>query len=370
MRLIALIIATLLSWPTEPAIAETKIVVWNAQASLEESTQERLDDFRAFADGTDPDIVILIEMSGENSVESFVSQLNWPEVYYVTSDLATLSTNVFFALEMAVVSKIPIKSVVEYDTSTDGAHPIRTKPGTPLNSVREERLRSDGIPDFGQTLSSRDRGTIRVDLDNGLSIFPVHLKSNRVGACSAPGEALRVIEENGFDLSPTLKNQLENAYEKGFPQATASHVSNAEQRERGIAAIARVAQDAIDEGRHAIIAGDFNTSYEKGKTGNLASDCILKDLSCEKAPFPEIACSDGDGFDDTFAILEQGYAATSTWNVLSKALPRTYQDPAFADAAIDHIAVPNSSKEVFTDAKRIDQLFGSDHYPISVTFID
>lgn len=370
MRLVTLFIAMLFLCSVSPAFAETKIVVWNVKASLEEKTQERLDDFKAFAEFTDPDVIILVEMSGESGVESFVSQLSWDEAYYVTSDLATLSTNVFFALEMAVISKIPIESVIEYDTSLDGVHPVRTKSGKTLDLVREEKLVSDGIPHFGQTLSSRDRGTIRVDLENGLSIFPVHLKSNRVSACSKPRDALRTIEQNGFDLSPSLRVQLENAYNAGFAEATAGHISNAQQRERVIAAIARVAQEAIDEDRHVVITGDFNTSYEEGKKGDLPSDCTLKDFSCEKAPFPANACSDGDGFDDTFAILEKGYAASATWNVLSKAFPRTYDDTDFADVAIDHIAIPASSEAKFSNAQRIDQLFGSDHYPITVTFVD
>ncbi len=370
MRSIALFIATLFLYFPSPAFAETKIVVWNAQASLEEKTQERLDDFKAFAEFTDPDVIVLIEMSGENSVEYFVNQLDWTEAHYATSNLAKLSTIVFFALEMAVISKIPIESVVEYDTSVDGFHPARTKSGKTMDVVSEEKLVSDGIPHFGQTLSGTDRGTIRVDLENGLSIFPVHLKSNRVGACSTPREALKTIERNGFDLSPSLKSQLENAFDSGFSEATAEHISNAQKRERVISAIARVAQDAIANGRHPVIAGDFNTSYEEGKKGNLPSDCTLTDFSCKKAPFPAKACSDGDGFDDTFAILEKGYASSASWNVLSKALPRTYEDEAFADAAIDHIVVPVSSEPKFSDAQRIDELFGSDHYPITVTFVD
>ena len=186
MRLITLLVTTFIVALPLLAFADTKVVVWNTQASLEERTEERLDDFKGFAEATDPDVIVLIEMSGEGSVESFVSQLDWDEAYSVTSDLATLSTNVFFALEMAVVAKIPIESVVEYDTSVDGFHPVRTKSGDVLDLVSEEQLMSDGIPHFGQTLSSRDRGTMRVDLENGLSIFPVHLKSNRVSACSAP----------------------------------------------------------------------------------------------------------------------------------------------------------------------------------------
>lgn len=370
MRL--LLLSLILSAMVAPSIgfAKTEIVVWNAQASLEEKTSERLDDFKSFAETTDPDVIVLIEMSGESSVESFVSQLDWPEVYHITSDLAQLSTNVFFALEMAVISKRPIENVVEYDTSLDGVRPVRTESGSVLDVVTEELLTSNGIPNFGQPLARTDRGTIRVDLDNGLSIFPVHLKSNRAGSCSGPRDALKTIERNNFSLSPALRAQLEGAYDAGFPEATAEHISNAQKRERVIAAVAREAQNAIDAGRHAVILGDFNTAYEEGKKGDLPGDCALQAFSCRKAPFPANACSDGDGYDDTLAILEQGYASAAKWNVLSKSLPRTYDDTAFADAAIDHVAVPVSSQEKFTDIRRGNELFGSDHYPVSVTFAD
>lgn len=370
MRALSLIVALSCALLAGPALAQTKIVVWNAQASLDERTLNRLDDFKAFAETTDPDVIVLIEMSGEASVEHFVGTLDWDEAYYVSSDLSELSTNVFFALEMAVISKRPIKQVIEYDTSVDGVHAVRTKSGDVLNIVKEELLTSDKIPVFGQPLSKRDRGTIRVDLDNGLSLFPVHLKSNRVGVCSDPRDALRTIKANGFDLSEALLAQLEGAYSTGFPKATAGHLSNAEQRERVMAAVARVAQDAIDDGRHAVILGDFNTSYEPGKKGDLPSDCTLSDFSCAKAPFPEEACVGGDGYDDTLSILEKGYAAEAKWSVLSEGLPRTYDDTAFADAAIDHIAVPISSTSRFSKAVRVDQLFGSDHYPVSVEFSD
>ena len=109
------------------ALAQTKIVVWNAQASLEEKASERLKDYREFANFTNANVIVLIEMSGETSVRDFVETLDWSEAYYVTSDFSKLSTNVFFALEMAVISKHPIQQVIEYDTSPDGVHPVHFK---------------------------------------------------------------------------------------------------------------------------------------------------------------------------------------------------------------------------------------------------
>lgn len=346
-----------------PVFAETKIVSWNAQAELTESLEERVEDFRDFASVVNPDVIILVEMNGEQSVSAFAESLGWNDYYSVTSDLSNLSTNVFFALELAVISKIPIIGATEYDTRVDGVHDV-LRNGVSFGFVVEEKLVSDGIPNFGNPLSSTDRGTIRVDLSNGLSIFPVHLKSNRVSKCSTPKQAITTIKENGFVFSDTLRSQLEAAYDLGFPAATKQRLGNAEKRERVIAAIVREAEKAVDEGRTTIIGGDFNTAFEEGKVGKSPSDCQLMDFGCKKAPFPANACVGGDGFDDTLGILENALVGPTKWSILSRNMERTYDDTAFANKAIDHIAVPMDQASKFTEAKRIDALFGSDHYPI------
>jgi hypothetical protein len=124
-----------------------------------------------------------------------------------------------------------------------------------------------------------------------------------------------------------------------------------------------------------IIAGDFNTGFEPGKAGNSFADCTLQNFSCESGPFPALACRDGDGYDDTLAILENGLVGDVRWAVLSKDLLRTYQGderPQYADRAIDHIAVPLPHMSRFTVAERPGSdkgdRFGSDHYPITTTY--
>ena len=99
----------------------------------------------------------------------------------------------------------------------------------------------------------------------------------------------------------------------------------------------------------------------------MSSDCKLSDFSCAKAPFPEAARSGSDGFDDTLGMLEAGLVGDTKWTVLSKGLPRTYDDPAFANAAIDHIVVPVADSDRFSTAIRASETYGSDHYPIATT---
>ena len=201
---------------------------------------------------------------------------------------------------------------------------------------------------------------MRVDLEGGLTIFPVHLKSNRNGTCANLSNARRALTAAGIDVPIAVDPALSN----GFGAATREHLRNAQKRERVMAATIRVAEQAVSEGRTVLIAGDYNTAFEPGKAGrNLDDDCSLQDFSCGKAPFPAPACN-GDGFDDTLAMLEEGLIEASRWTVLSAALPRTFDDTAFADLAIDHMAVPTNQADSFGTATRADETYGSDHFPI------
>lgn len=56
--------------------------------------------------------------------------------------------------------------------------------------------------------------------------------------------------------------------------------------------------------------------------------------------------------------------------MLSKELGRTYDDDAFADKAIDHIAVPAVVSAKFTTATKSDETFGSDHFAVITTFTE
>lgn len=353
------------------AVAETRIVTWNAQAELGESIQERILDFGAFAQTVQPDVVVLIEMNGEAGVEAFADQLGWDNHYSITSNLGKLSGSVFSALEMAVISKMPIIRAIEHDANVDGTHSVRRN-GRALGApIEEKKLSSHQIKGFGSPLHHTDRGTVRVDLLNGLSIFPVHLKSNRLSKCDLAEDALEMIEESGFELSATLKQQLSEAYAKGSASVTIERKKNALKRERVMAAVARQASRAmIRENRVPVILGDFNTAYEAGKVGFSIEDCELQAFSCNKQPFPASACTDGDGFDDTLGLLETGLVENTKWTVLSKELGRTYVDTVFSDAAIDHIAVPLAVADKFSRAEIVGQPFGSDHFPVVTVFND
>lgn len=352
---------------------EKKIVSWNAEAALLEGIVQRRSDFKALVDDLKPDVIVLLEVAGLAEAQEIAKSLGWNKYHGFVTNWNVAEQNLFFSLEAAVISKDPIEKVIEYDASPDGAHPVFTEQGFVTDIVSEEQLTSSGISGINP-LGAGDRGTVRVDLGNQLSIFPVHLKANPSEKCGDLGTAITTLEEMRIPV-PELAQTM---YRDGFPGATKDHKNNAIKRERVIGAVVNVAEVAVRAGRSVIIAGDFNTSFEPGKAGHEFKDCILQNFSCKPAAFPEDSCRDGDGFDDTLAILENGLVGDSKWAILSKDLPRTYFErsnpPVFADLAIDHMAVPRQSQNKFAPAKRASKepvnfkIYGSDHYPISTVY--
>ena len=343
---------------------ELNIVSWNVSPAFYEAIPGRTNDFHRLSQDLDPDVLVLIEVAGDLEVRRIAAELGWKRYYGIVTDLAIARSSAFEALETAVISKLPIVRVTEYDTSVDGHHEVFTQGDDIGGLVNEERLTADGIEGFGHTLASFDRGTLRVDLEGDLTLFPVHLKSNRNNECFDLRDAIGFLNKQGFNYDASL----DKAYESGFNGATARRKSNAQKRERVMAAIGRVAANATGEGRTTLISGDFNTAFEAGKYGREIDDCDLKDFSCKKGPFPVNACSGGDGFDDTLGMLEAGLISDQSWVFLSKDFSRTYKDKQFANAAIDHFAVDSESASSFSDSFVADQLYGSDHYPIVTTY--
>lgn len=372
---LAILTAVLIS---APAVADpVTIVSWNIGPGLEEPMLERKGDFLSLDAELKPDVIVMVEVIGRRGAEIAAQNLGWPDYHVAVSDFAIAKTDVFQGLEVSVISKIPIVSVTEYDVTPDGnKHDVFGTSGTV--AVQEQLLTSSGISNVEPT-GGFDRGTLRVDLSNGLTILPVHLKSNNNGACSSAVTARSTL--SGMQI--TVPSQLQEAIDKGFPKQVAADKRNAAERERVMAAVKKVADEAVAEGRTVIIAGDYNTSFEPGKVGADFADCDLQPFECKQAPFKTSACT-GDGFDDTFAILSKPLVGSAGFAILTEGLGRTYEDTVFADAAIDHIAVDAARAAAFrapaltcpgspprsatAKAVRACGLHGSDHFPIATSY--
>jgi exonuclease III len=360
----ALAISSLLNVAPAQSQESLRIVSWNTNATLLESINDRSKQFESLNLALAPDVLVLIEVPGRDVAEAIAKSLKWQNYHAVVSDFSKVRANAYEGLELAVISKIVIERAVEFDPVPDGKHDAfgAGDLGGNTPSVTEQKITNTALPSLG-SFDEYDRGTIRVDLANGLTIFPVHLKSNVNGSCIEIDEAGSAIRTQDRELSEKLKAYFDN----GFRKATDQHLKNAQRRERMMAAVLVEANKAVAEGRTVIIAGDFNTAFEPGKAGKLNDDCTLQDFSCAKAPFPKRACR-GDGFDDTLAMSEEPLIGTQKWKFLTRNLTRTYNDQKFSDLAIDHIVVPANQSSMFAPATKSDDTFGSDHFAVITEF--
>lgn len=357
LRALLLYSAALLA--TNSCAADVKVISWNVAASPYEKVLARAPDYKKMADTLSPDVIVLIELTGRPDIKAIADAIDWQTYYATVSDGQVQGDEIHAGLEVGVLSKLPITSVIEFDPKPEGhVHQVFTnaKPdGDSSIPVKEAPLK--GIDMMG--LAATDRGTLRVDLANGLTVFPVHLKSNSNDACFAADDAIKDLKKLGLTPVPALQAVLDN----GSDVKAKADKDNAFKRERVIAATKTVADLAVAEGRTVLIAGDWNTSFEPGKFGQSFDDCQLAAFSCAKAPFPASACS-GDGYDDTFTILTVPLAGSQKWTMLTKDLGRTFDEMEFADKAIDHMAVPDAAAQAFAAPKVGPDTFGSDHFPI------
>ena len=322
---------------------DVKLVSWNFQTHRDVKIESRKSNFRNLDSALQPDVLILVELADGPHLKLIAKWLGWKSYYAVASDWHRHHENMPNAsLETAVISKLPIEGVIEFDAGPDDyTYSVFSNTKSQLPTVEEAQLETWGKGEFG-TINRRDRGTMRVDLDNGLSIFPVHLKSNYIRGCGRLSEE-EVIQE---------------------------HKENAQKRERIMAAVAKLGAEAVGEGRIVVIAGDLNTAFEEGKAGTEIADCELTYSGCAREPFPPSQCVGGDGFDDTLGMLSEGLIDQHKWSVLTKGVTRTYDSGRFSDAAIDHFAIPVKWKKAFKGTEKAQQTFGSDHFPIMTIFND
>jgi endonuclease/exonuclease/phosphatase family metal-dependent hydrolase len=351
-----------------PAMAQEtlRVVSWNMRATLVEGIKKREEQLRHFLNVTQPDVLVLVEVAGLEEAKLIASYTGWANYHVVVSNFNVIEDNALFALEVAVLSNVKILEVTEFDApDKDGAERAfgAGDLAAELPTVAEEKLENAALSPLGR-FTPGDRGSLRVDLDHNLTIFPVHLKSSFNGSCLKIEDARKTIRSHDNDLA----QRLTRYFDEGFRAATEEHLDNARKRERMMAAVLQKANDAADRGRKVLIAGDFNTSFEKGKWGKrLDSDCDLHDFSCKAAPFPEDVCG-GDGFDDTLSIPTVPLIGSRKWEFLTRDMGRTFVSEEFADKAIDHLVVPKDQESLFSPPARVGESFGSDHFPILTEF--
>jgi hypothetical protein len=132
-----------------------------------------------------------VEAAGQPEAEFIAKSLGWENYHAVMSDFDKVRDSAYTGLEMVVISKKAIESGVEFDTDRDGTHESfgAGELVNRLPQVVEKVIENTALPTLG-SFTVRDRGTLRIDLKNGLTIFAVHLKSNQNPPCSSTASSI------------------------------------------------------------------------------------------------------------------------------------------------------------------------------------
>ena len=322
LRSISSSLALLASHPV--AAQELRVVTWNIAgperdaAALGQSAEEL-----ASAVGS-VDVLILQEVISDEQVQAVAQALG--HQHWVVSDFSpplSVTGSPFGSLEVAVTSTVPIEAAAEWDPTGRAANGdnFAPRPSSELIVTEELELPSP----MGDM--SLDRGFLRVNLANGLSVYAVHWKSSRGQSC--------------------------NADDMGF----------ARQREAQASGVAQDAMLQIAEARTVVVAGDFNIQAP----GRVLRVGTTPAVDCEPTGSCEGVCGAGgaDGYDDSIAMLLDDLEGA---RLLSSNLPETYLAQSFPGGAIDHILVAGPLAGEFSDADVPDvqgtAFAGSDHRPV------
>jgi endonuclease/exonuclease/phosphatase family metal-dependent hydrolase len=225
-----------------------------------------------------------------------------------------------------VISRTPITGAAEWDLTGQGEHGDNFAPRPSSDQILTEELAID-VP-LGPSRPSR--GFLRVDLEDGPSVYAVHWKSSLGKSCNA------------------------------------DDIDFARQREDQASGLIVDAQRILAEGRSVVVAGDYNIQAPGRvlRVGTSATEDCAPQGSCEGV------CGPGglDGYDDSIDAL----LALDNARLLSASLPETFIGQSFPGGAIDHILVAGSLADRFQDARTPDvsgtSFEGSDHRPVIAIF--
>lgn len=321
-----LLIALCLLAPLSGAqAAPLPLMTWNIEAgeitpaALAKRIEQALDSVGPV------EVLVLQEIISETQVEAAAKAGGFR--YWAMSDFSPplKITNAWHkSLEVAVLSRRPIESAAEWDTTGrkrygDGHPPRTSAPRVPTRELRVDIKADDAQP---------PRGFLRVDLADGWTVYAVHWKSSRGKHCNAQDRA------------------------------------SARERERQATGLAADAASALAVGRTIIVAGDYNIQAP-GRVLRVGTDpsvdCAPTQGRCEGL------CGPGglDGYDDSIAIL---LGIDPSARLLSGDLDATYLPRRFPGGAIDHILVAGPKADRFANATTPPvtgkHWQGSDHRPV------
>lgn len=300
---------------------DLKVITWNVAGAERDAAQVAQSVTDMSAELGDFDIVVLQEVISADQVEAAANALGM--THWAISDFSppiSITNFAFASLEVAVISNMPMTAVGEWDITGAGPNGDNFPPRTSNAATLSQELPIS----VGLSTAPR-RGFLRVDLEDGPTVYAVHWKSSRGDGCKP------------------------------------ADLDNALQREDQARGLALDAAGAISAGRSIILAGDFNIQApgRDARVGTtLMEDCTPSGGSCA-------SCGVGgkDGYDDSLDILTDLAGA----RILSEDIKGTFISFP-TNGAIDHIIVAGPGADDFGVASAPtvsgSNFHGSDHKPV------
>jgi hypothetical protein len=384
--LVALMIFVLASFPV--LARDLRIATWNLGAPWDGNIESGEYDFRKASQEVGADIYVLQEVNSLLIAKRIAELLKVPSPDIAVSDFSPPSgAEIFFSLETAVISSVPILRATELEFSRNDQH------GPLVNdsaiAVSRGRLKvpqavsqtfDEGIEDGLRG----SRGALRVELANRLIIYAVHAKSERSNYCAALQDAAIKINQalepqtmpaGSAEAIQSLTAALEALKALAAAEEETSFsrewIRNAQKREALFASLADKVAEDVKAGFTVAVMGDFNIPINDPRSGKSIApeDECNPTRSCSMM-VEDRKCGGKDGLDDSHFLISGGLRQDLKMRPLTKDLTVTLTG-AFA-SAIDHIYVagPNSDRFSLADTRQDGggKGFGSDHLPVITTF--
>ncbi len=163
------------------AAADSAIGTWNIDGVEKSVDALRANSQRMLSDVGPLDVLVLQEVISAEQVGEIAEAMGFP--FWAISDFSpplSITQNGYASLEVAVLSQIPMKSAVEWDTT--GREPTGDGYRPRSSDQNLETAELDIKIPVGDPRPSR--GFLRVELEGGLTVYAVHWKSSRNESCN------------------------------------------------------------------------------------------------------------------------------------------------------------------------------------------
>ncbi len=380
--------AAIMFWVSAAAADEVTIGIWNVSQGTLKSVTRRSDQLARLRDelkrvtSSRPPLMVLEEVTSFAAAEFIAKALGYDSGTVAVSDAGSDREIWPFALEVAIITTLPVVSVTAFKSKPDPKSTpflVDIASNKVTNGVVQKLIVPvvSGIDDQANV----PRAVLRLELQGGVVVYGVHLNSSGLGFCrlddqktqaenlAKTADALGLSTEasavrNAVDR---VKAEIGRAESPGIEATSAETFRRAATREAAAAAIVRLAESDVANGKRVFVGGDFNTPLqEKCKTGgNLAEDFTRRLVAEPPPPLTPAVTLMALMIRSQFS--PRGWREEPVFGSLQRESGIHLPPPAFVDSPIDNVLIAGSDAE-FVAHKLVDPMgskpFGSDHHPV------